>query len=151
MKLPNLIFPSYEFSIKSIGGKQYLFDTFRKKWVQITPEEWVRQHLAHYLVSHLKFPAGLMVIEGSLKLNGLPKRFDLLTYGKGGVPILLAECKAPSVKISQAVFDQASHYNIVLGVPYLLVTNGLQLFTCKIDTAKKEYAFLPDLPEFGLL
>ena len=151
MKLPNLIFPAHEFSTKSIGNKKYLFDTFRKKWVQITPEEWVRQNLAHYLVQHLKFPAGLMVLEGSLKLNGMPQRFDLLAYGKGGAPVLLAECKSTSIKITQAVFDQASRYNIVLGVPYLLVTNGLQMFVCKINVEAKEYAFLEELPEFGLL
>ncbi|MEI6523335.1 MAG: type I restriction enzyme HsdR N-terminal domain-containing protein [Bacteroidota bacterium] len=151
MKLPNLIFPAHEFSTKSIGNKNYLFDNFRKKWIQITPEEWVRQNLAHYLVSQLKFPAGLMVLEGSLKLNGLPKRFDLLVYGKGGLPVLLAECKSSAVKITQNVFDQASHYNIVLGVPYLLVTNGLQMFVCKINSEAKEYAFLEELPEFGLL
>jgi len=151
VKLPNLIFPAHEFSTKSIGNKNYLFDNFRKKWIQITPEEWVRQNLAHYLVSQLKFPAGLMVLEGSLKLNGLPKRFDLLVYGKGGLPVLLAEYKSSAVKITQNVFDQASHYNIVLGVPYLLVTNGLQMFVCKINSEAKEYAFLEELPEFGLL
>lgn len=151
MNLAKLMFPEYEFSIKQVKQKQYIFDRFRKKWILLTPEEWVRQNLALFLVNQYKFPAGLIIMEGALKLNGLSKRFDLLVHGRGGKPVLLAECKSTEVKINQRVFDQASHYNIVLNVPYLLITNGLQLYLCKINTEDKSYSFLQVIPEYGLL
>jgi len=148
---PQLIFPAHEFSIKTENQSRLIFDRFRKKWISLTPEEWVRQHLAEYLTGPCRIPPGLVVIEGALSYNNTRRRFDLLAYGRGGKPVLLAECKSFRVKISQQVFDQVSVYNLALGVPYLLVTNGKEMFVCKINFEEKSYSFLSGLPEFGLL
>jgi hypothetical protein len=150
-ELPGLIFPAHEFSIKTEKRGQLIFDRFRKRWIRLTPEEWVRQHLAMHLVNNCRVPPGLLVIEGALDYNNTKKRFDLLAYGKSGKPLLLAECKAYDIKISQDAFDQVSVYNIKLEVPYLLVTNGRELYVCKIDFQQRTYTFLDHLPAFELM
>ncbi|TND02587.1 MAG: hypothetical protein FD123_4049 [Bacteroidetes bacterium] len=144
-----LQFPEFPFRIRNSEGRRQIFDVIRKKWVVLTPEEWVRQHLATYLVETKKYPASLLAIEKTIEVNGLKKRCDILAHDKQGRPLLLAECKAPEVEITQPVFDQAARYNMTTGVEILVLSNGLRHFCCRIDHASSSYLFLPEIPEFG--
>lgn len=140
--------PPYPFRITERDGQFFVFDEIRKKTLLITPEEWVRQHFVQYLVLQKKYPKSLIQLEGGLKLNGQSKRSDILVFNSLGEKILLVECKAPTVKITQTVFDQIARYNIVHRVPLLAVTNGLQHFYCKIDYEKEKYFFVDKLPDY---
>jgi hypothetical protein len=144
--MQKLNFPEYEFSIRNVAKKTQIFDQTRKRYYVLTPEEWVRQHLVEYLVHELGFPRSLLEIEKSLTLNKMHKRADLLVRDKSGNPILLAECKAPDVKVTQKTFDQAGRYNMVFRVPYLLITNGVQHFCAQIDFNRNSYKFLREIP-----
>ncbi len=146
-KMQKLNLPDYDFKFKKQQGKTYIFDDFRKKYVVITPEEWVRQNLINFLVEKKNYPKSLIVVEKGLKINDLVKRADVLVY-KNSQPILLVECKSPSVKISQETFDQISRYNLAFKVPYLLVSNGLNHYCCKIDFTNQSFRFLSDIPAF---
>ncbi|MEY3678590.1 MAG: hypothetical protein RI924_731 [Bacteroidota bacterium] len=137
--------------LKDAGGRRFVFDEVRKKFLVLTPEEWVRQHLVHFLIQEKQFPRSLIQLEGGLKYNGLQKRSDILMYNQKGEKLLLAECKAPSVKISQEVFDQIARYNFVHRVKWLLVSNGLEHYCCKLNWETESYQFLPELPLFGQL
>lgn len=130
------------------NGKMEIFDPFRKKFVRLTPEEWVRQHFLQYMVHQLGFPASLIVVEAALIFNRMKKRFDILAYDSGGKPCLVVECKAPNVEINQDVFDQVAMYNMSLEVSYIVVTNGLSHFACLIDHENRIYSFLKEIPEF---
>ena len=125
--------PPYSFRITVRGGQFFVFDEIRKKTLLITPEEWVRQHFVQFLVAQKQYPKSLIKLEGGLKLHGMQKRSDILVYNSSAEKILLVECKAPSVKITQAVFDQIARYNMIHRVPLLAVTNGLEHFYCKIN------------------
>lgn len=127
-----------------------LFDVVRKKSVAATPEEKVRQMVIHYLIEKKQYPRVLLGVEISLSVNRLQKRCDLLAY-KNNQPVMIAECKAPSVKISQAVFEQAARYNLSLQVPYLLVTNGLLALCCRVDLKKGTFEFLDEIPAYSEL
>lgn len=140
--------PPYPFKITEQNGQFFLFDNIRKKTILITPEEWVRQHFIQYLVAQKKYPKTLIQLEGALKLNNLSKRSDILVYNPSAEKILLVECKAPSIKITQKVFDQIARYNMVHQVPLLAVTNGLEHFYCRIDFAAGKYFFLDELPDY---
>jgi len=133
------------------NGKKEIFDPFRKKFVRLTPEEWVRQHFLNLMVTRLGFPASLIVVEASLTVNRMARRFDILAYTSDGNPCLVVECKAPSIKISQDVFDQVAMYNMKLRVNYLVVTNGLAHYACHIDHGSSTYDFLKDLPTYESL
>ena len=146
MKTLNL--PTYQFTIKEENKKTKIFDAIRKKFLVLTPEEWVRQHIVRFLVEEKGFPASLIAIEMGLKLNGLQKRADILVYSKSGQPILMVECKAPHIKIDQKVFDQIGRYNITFKLPYLLVTNGMEHFCAQIDFNSKDFSFLKDIPNY---
>jgi len=140
--------PSYPFKIKEENGSSYIFDPIRKKFILLTPEEWVRQHLIQFLIREKNYPRSLIKLEGGLKLNNLQKRSDILFYNRRGEKILLVECKAPSVQIGQDVFDQIARYNFIHKVPFLLVSNGLQHFCCEIDYENQSYRFRQDIPEY---
>lgn len=140
--------PPYPFRITERGGQFFVFDEIRKKTLLITPEEWVRQHFVQYLTLQKKYPKSLIQLEGGLKLHGQSKRSDILVFNSLGEKILLVECKAPSVKITQAVFDQIARYNIIHRVPLLAVTNGLQHFYCKINFDEEKYSYLKELPDY---
>ncbi|MEX8548634.1 MAG: type I restriction enzyme HsdR N-terminal domain-containing protein [Mucilaginibacter sp.] len=140
--------PPYPFQITERNNKFFLFDEIRKKTLLITPEEWVRQHFIQYLILQKKYPKSLIQLEGGLKLNGQSKRSDILIFNSRGEKILLVECKAPSVKITQAAFDQIARYNIVHRVPLLAVTNGLEHFYCQIDFEQEKYFFVDKLPDY---
>ncbi|MEI7980357.1 MAG: type I restriction enzyme HsdR N-terminal domain-containing protein [Bacteroidota bacterium] len=133
------------------GGIQEIYDPFRKKYVRLTPEEWVRQHFLNFMVAHLDFPASLIVVEASLIFNRMTKRFDILAYDKSGKPRMVVECKAPSVGITQDVFDQVAIYNMTLAVDHLVVTNGISHYACKINHEKRTYIFLKDIPTYEIL
>ena len=143
-----LNFPAYPFRLKQEAGKTYIFDELRKRFLLLTPEEWVRQHLVKYLIGEKKYPRTLIKLEGGLKLNSLQKRSDILLFNGGGEKLMLVECKAPSVKISQETFDQVARYNFVHRVKILVVSNGLQHFCCEVDLEKGDYSFLRDIPEY---
>ena len=118
--------PSFPLKITNREGKRYIFDTLRKKYVALTPEEWVRQHFTHYLLAYKGYPQGLLANEIQINLNGTRKRCDTVLYRRDLSALMIVEYKAPSVEITQAVFDQITRYNMVLRVKYLIVTNGLQ-------------------------
>lgn len=149
MKKLNL--PSYPIKLKDEGGKQYVFDFFRKKYLVNTPEEWVRQNFIHFLVQEKKYPASLIAIEKGLKLNELQKRADAVVYDANGDPIVLFEFKAPSVKITETTFEQISRYNMVFKVPYLIVSNGLNHYCCKIDFDDNSFEFIKEIPYYNKL
>ncbi len=141
--------PAFPYRIRHEGGQEEIFDTVRRKYVALTPEEWVRQHFVHFLVEVKNVPESLIVVEKSLVLNKMNKRADILVYGRKGEPLLMVECKAPSVKITQKSFDQVARYNISLRVPLLVVTNGLEHYCCLIDFRNASYSFLEDIPDFS--
>ncbi len=130
------------------NGKQEIYDGIRKKFVRLTPEEWVRQHFLHFMILQLGFPATLIVVEGAMKYNNMAKRFDILAYRTDGKPCMVVECKSPGVEITQAVFDQVAMYNMTLTVDYLAVTNGMAHYACKIDHSSRTYTFLEEIPPF---
>ena len=146
--MQHLNLPSYDFRIRGDERQREIFDEIRKKFVALTPEEWVRQNFLKYLIAEKGTPLSLITVEKSLKLHGMLKRTDIVVYDRNGKALLLIECKAPSVKIDQKVFDQAAMYNIKFRVNYLVVTNGLEHFGCKIDFLKKNYHFLEHIPDF---
>lgn len=143
-----LNFPAYPFKIKQEISVTYIFDEIRKKFLVLTPEEWVRQHVVQYIIREKGYPKALIKLEGGLKLNSLQKRTDIVVFNTGGEKILLVECKAPSVKITQNTFDQIARYNIIHKVPLLFVSNGLQHYVCKISITGKNYEFVENLPSF---
>lgn len=146
--LSPLNLPPYPFQITERNGQFFVFDEIRKKTLLLTPEEWVRQHFVQFLVAQKKYPKSLIQLEGGLKLHGMKKRSDILVYNSSAEKILLVECKAPSVKITQAVFDQIARYNMVHHVPILAVTNGLEHYYCKINFEEEKYFFLEELPDY---
>ncbi|KGK28893.1 MULTISPECIES: type I restriction enzyme HsdR N-terminal domain-containing protein [Cellulophaga] len=144
-----LNFPAYDFRFKNSENKVYIFDVVRKKFVVLQPEEWVRQHIVHYLITEKKYPLSLVNVEKQLKVNGMVKRYDVVIFNSDGTIKVLVECKAPEINITQTVFDQIARYNMQLQAEYLMVTNGLSHFYCEMDFQKEKYAFLRDIPEFS--
>ena len=143
--------PPFDVKISSEGEKKRIFDSIRRRYVALTPEEWVRQHFVHYLVTEKNYPPTLMANEVQLKLNGMSRRCDTVVYDRSLTPRVIVEYKAPSVEISQEVFDQISRYNLVLRVDYLIVSNGLSHYCCRLDYDSQSYTFLPDIPSYGEL
>lgn len=141
--------PPCSFKISNNAGKYCIFDILRKKYVALTPEEWVRQHFVHYLINSKGFPQGLLANEVQIALNATKKRCDTVLYRRDLSARLIVEYKAPTVEITQAVFDQITRYNMVLKVDYLIVTNGLRHYCCQIDYANQTYCFLPEIPAYG--
>ena len=122
--MTNVAFGTYNFKIEDRDKKQFIFDIARKKWVFLSPEEWVRQHILHYLIFDKKYPASLIAVERGIELNGTQKRFDLVVFATSGKPIMIIECKAPEETLNEKVFEQIARYNLSLKVDYLWVTNG---------------------------
>ena len=146
--MQKLNLPEYSFRLKKERGKQLIFDLIRKKFVVLTPEEWVRQNFIQYLVSEKNYPRNLMAVEKQVKVNGKQRRFDLLIYSRNGQPRLIVEFKAPGVKITQDAFDQVVRYNMALRVDKVIVSNGLQHFACTIDYKKNSFFYLKEIPEY---
>lgn len=144
MKKLNL--PAFDYKLKNQAERLYIFDPIRRKYLVLTPEEWVRQHLLNYLTQHLGYPKGLVTTETGLRYNGMQRRSDLLVRDTQGQPYLLAECKAPEITLTNEVFRQISTYNQVLQARLLLVSNGLQHFCCKFNADLQKWEFLPQIP-----
>ena len=144
--------PQRIFNVKvTPQGKRVIFDRLRRRFVTLTPEEWVRQNFVEFLIADRGFPAGLMSNEMSLTQNGTSRRCDTVVTDHHGSPMVIVEYKAPSIKITQTVFDQICRYNMVLQAKYLIVSNGLQHYCCKIDYTHNSYSFLPDVPSYNAL
>ncbi|TLX76103.1 type I restriction enzyme HsdR N-terminal domain-containing protein [Labilibacter sediminis] len=147
MEVLNL--PSYQFSIKEAAGRKKIFDQIRKKMVALTPEEWVRQNFLQFLIHEKKYPASLIAVEAKVNINGLSQRADIVAYNTLRKPILIVECKAPKVKISQEVFNQVARYNIKLQTRLICVTNGLNHYCAVIKNDGLGYSFLNEIPEYN--
>ena len=132
-------------------GRPAIFDVIRRRYVALTPEEWVRQHFVHYLLEHKGYPSALLANEVQLTLNGMSRRCDTVLYRRDRTPRLIVEYKAPEVEITQRVFDQITRYNMVLRADYLVVSNGLQHYCCRLDYHRHSYSFLRDIPAYGEL
>jgi len=143
--------PPYDIRIRGTREKPEIFDFLRKKYVALTPEEWVRQHFTHWLVEHKGYPTGLLGNEIELRIGEKRLRCDSILYNKEARPRMIIEYKAPSIKIKQQVFNQISVYNLLLHVDYLLVSNGLQHYCCKMDYADQRYEFLSEIPDYQSL
>ena len=143
--------PSYPAKILKRNGKNVIFDTLRQKYVALTPEEWVRQHFVHFLTDFKGYPKGLLANEIQLDLNGTKKRCDTVLFNRDLSARMIVEYKAPNIEITQAVFDQITRYNMVLKVEYLIVSNGIRHYCCRIDYNTMQYTFLPDIPAFAEL
>ena len=146
--MQNLNFPSYTFRFKNSENKMAIFDEIRKKFVVLTPEEWVRQHVVQYLLLEKKYPKSLINVEKLVKVNGLNKRYDIVVFQPNGEIFMLIECKAPEVPISQQTFDQIARYNLQLNAQFLMVTNGLNHYFCQMDFENEKYVFLKEAPEY---
>lgn len=143
-----LTLPKYDFNLKTVDGSTYIFDIIRKKHVVLTAEEWVRQHIVHFLIHEKHYPAAWMEIEKGLSYNKMNKRADIICNDRTGKPFLLVECKAASITLNQSVFEQIARYNFELQVPYLLVSNGLKHVCCKMNYEDRSYSFLKNIPDF---
>lgn len=125
-----------------------IFDKLRKKYMVLTPEEWVRQHYVSFLIEEKNYPTSLIAIEKQLTINNRKKRTDILVFNKNGEPEIIVECKAPQIKITQDTFDQIARYNLKLKATFLIVTNGLEHFYCKMDFKNETYIFLKEIPDY---
>lgn len=143
--------PSAVLKITRKENRDYVFDTLRKKYVALTPEEWVRQNFVHFLIRYKNYPVGLLANEVQISLNSTRKRCDTVLYNRNLTARMIIEYKAPSVNITQEVFNQITRYNIVLKVDYLIVTNGINHYCCKVDYRNNSYSFLRDIPEYSEL
>jgi hypothetical protein len=145
-----LNFPTYPFRFKNSEIKPSIFDDIRKKFIVLTPEEWVRQHCVSFLMLEKKYPKSLINVEKELLINGRKKRYDIVVYNSDGSINILIECKAPKIPITQKTFDQIAQYNLTLNANLLMVTNGLNHFYCQLDYDNERYHFLKDIPEYVL-
>ncbi len=147
--MERLNLPTYSFNIKSENGRRLIFDPCRSKWVALTPEEWVRQHIVRYISEELDYPPGLIATEVAIALNSRLRRCDIVVHNRKGAPAMIIECKAPGIKLSQASFDQVNRYNWALGVPFLIITNGLQHFC--LERKDNAFIFRISFPEYDHL
>lgn len=146
--MQKLNFNNYTFRFKNSENKVAIFDEIRKKFIILTPEEWVRQHVVRFLLEDKKYPKSYVNVEKIIKINGLTKRYDVVVFHPDGTILLLVECKAPAITISQHTFDQIARYNMTLNAAHLMVTNGLNHYFCQMDYEQEKYSFLHDLPEY---
>ena len=147
MQVLNL--PEYSFKIKSEGQRKYIFDNIRKRYVVLTPEEWVRQNMIAWMTQEKNYPASLISVELQMKVNRMERRADIVLFGREGKPLMIIECKAPGVRITQKAFDQAARYNIDMKVEYLVVTNGLVHYCARINHRERRWEFLEEIPDFS--
>ena len=140
--------PPYKISVRWKNGHGQIFDILRRKFVALTPEEWVRQHFVHYLTEHEGYPPALLSDEVRLSIGGKTVRADSVLYDTHLHPRMILEYKAPTVTLTQKVFDQISVYNLLLHVDYLIVSNGLKTYACKMDYENEKYFFLSDIPDY---
>ncbi|HSP40707.1 MAG TPA: type I restriction enzyme HsdR N-terminal domain-containing protein [Gillisia sp.] len=149
LDMQKLNFPNYSFRFKNSENKIAVFDEVRKKFIILTPEEWVRLHTVQFLRQEKNFPMSYINVEKQLMLGKMMKRYDVVVFNNTGEIHLIVECKAPSVKICQDTFDQIARYNMNLKATYLMVTNGLDHYYCQMDYENEKYNFLQDLPSYS--
>ncbi len=149
--MTTLNLPAYDVRLRGTREKPEIFDFLRRRFVALTPEEWVRQHFTHFLVEHKGYPQALLGNEIELKTGGKRLRCDSILYNKDMSPRMILEYKAPSVALTQKVFNQISTYNFLLHVDYLIVSNGLQHYCCRMDYDRGEYDFLPEIPDYEVI
>jgi len=135
-------------SIREVGGRRQIFDSIRGRYVALTPEEWVRQHFIRHLHHDLLYPLELIQVEGAITLNGMTRRCDIVVYDHDVKPFIIVECKKETVALTQKVIDQACRYNLVLHVPYLCLTNGIQQICCRVDFQAQQLQAIPELPPY---
>jgi len=143
--------PEFEINVTEKGGKQQIFDFLRRKFVALTPEEWVRQHFTHYLVEYKGYPKGLLVNETQLRIGDKQLRCDTVLYNKVMQPQMIIEYKAPTIQIQQKTFDQIAAYNLLLHADFLVISNGLQHYCCQMDYEQRSYRFLTEIPDYTVL
>lgn len=146
--MQTLNLPTYSFKLKSNEKHTLIFDNLRKKYFVLTPEEWVRQHYVQFLIEEKKYPVSLIALEKQLIINNRKKRTDIVIFNKEGNPDIIVECKAPHIKISQSTFDQIARYNLKLKANFLILTNGMEHYYCKMDFENETYIFLKDIPKY---
>jgi hypothetical protein len=144
-----LNFPTYLFRFKNSENKISIFDEIRKKFVILQPEEWVRQHCVHYLMTEKKYPKSLINVEKELIINNLKKRYDIVVFNPDGSIHLIVECKSAKININQDTFDQIARYNLSVNATFLMVTNGINHYYCQMDFEKEAYSFLKDIPNYN--
>jgi len=140
--------PAFNFELKNDQDKILIFDFLRKRYVVLTPEEWVRQHFTNYLITHLNYPRALIKIEGGLLFNKLQKRSDIVVFNREGSPWMVIECKAPDLKLNRSAVHQASTYNHSLKAKYLVITNGLSHICCEIDWTNAKTSVVDSMPPY---
>jgi type I site-specific restriction endonuclease len=143
--------PEYNFRIKKQDEKVLIFDSQRKRYVSLTPEEWVRQHFIRFLIEVKGYPAAYLAVEKQLSLNGMKKRCDVVLYNDHAIPILIIELKAPTIPITQTTFDQVAVYNAKLKVDYFMISNGIEHYCCKVDIVNSRYEFFNEIPDYSKL
>lgn len=141
--------PFFDVKLRETSNGLEIFDVLRKKYITLTPEEWVRQHFVHYLINEKKYPTSLMANEIAIKLNSLNKRCDTVVYDRELNPVVICEYKNPSIDITQEVFDQIVRYNITLKVKFLIVSNGITHYCCKMDYDRQSYEYLNEIPSYS--
>jgi len=141
--------PEYNFRIKKQDEKVLIFDSQRKRYVSLTPEEWVRQHFIRFLIEVKGYPAAYLAVEKQLSLNGMKKRCDVVLYNDHAIPILIIELKAPTVPITQTTFDQVAVYNAKLKVDYFMISNGIEHYCCKVNTVNSRYEYFSEIPDYS--
>ncbi|MCP4976388.1 MAG: type I restriction enzyme HsdR N-terminal domain-containing protein [Maribacter sp.] len=147
--MQQLNFPAYDFRFKNSKNKVHIFDTIRKKFVILQPEEWVRQNVVQFLIHEKNYPKSLINVEKQLTVNSMKKRYDIVVFDPYGNITVLVECKSPKITITQQTFDQIASYNMQIKAEFLMVTNGLKHFYCKLDYGKEKYTFLEQIPDFS--
>lgn len=140
--------PPYNIRIRSNNSRKEVFDILRRKYVALTPEEWVRQHFIHYLTEHKNYPAAYLANEVELRIGNKRLRCDSVLYNSSLIPKMIIEYKAPEIEITQKVFEQISTYNMLLHVDYLVVSNGINHYCCKMDYTNQKYLFIQDIPDY---
>lgn len=148
--MQKLNLPEYSFRLKNSENKLAIFDEIRKKFVLLTPEEWVRQHVVQFLIIEKKYPKSLINVEKTLEINGLKKRYDIVVFHSNGQINILVECKSADIQISQETFDQIARYNMSLKANFLMITNGLQHYFCQMNLDENKYQFLENIPNYSL-
>ena len=147
--MQKLNLPIYSIKLKKEENKTLVFDPIRKKHIVLTPEEWVRQNFIQFLIEEKNYPVSLMAVEMGIDLLNTKKRCDIVIYNTKGLPHMIVDCKAPSIKISQDTFDQIARYNIKLNTDLLVVTNGLHHYICMMDHQNQRYHFLKEIPNYS--
>jgi hypothetical protein len=144
--MPQLNLPLYDFRTRIQEGAKQIFDPVRKIFVALTAEEWVRQNFLMYLMEEKRYPPSLIAVETTIRVHGMKRRCDIVIFDRSGKPFMIVECKAPGIGTGQKVFDQIARYNLALGTEYLVVTNGMQHYCCRIDHAARSYDFIREIP-----